>query len=225
MKDSNHKFGTNHNPKIVPRIELFSDAVFAIAITLLIINCIEARHHTKIHKEPLFDALYHLWPIFMGYAMGFFSILICWINHYFIFKHIKTFNSALLWFNGFVLFTVTFIPFPTAIVSDHIASDAHSALLLCGGMYFLMAFAYYMLWQCARKGKLINPTISKLKIRSLTFVYRFGIAYTSFALVVSWYSLSLGITLYVLLFLIFGFPKKLSDLIIKLKLIKPNSRK
>jgi uncharacterized membrane protein len=103
------------NEKDSSRIEAFSDGVFAIAITLLVLDLIQIPHGSG--GENLIQVYLRHWERFLAFAIGFCTILVCWINHHHMFCYIRRFDNRFLWINGFLLFLVTFIPFPTAILA------------------------------------------------------------------------------------------------------------
>src|SRR3954453_13025091 len=92
------------NLKETTRIEAFSDAVFAIAITLLIL---EIHVPVTNDTETFLHSLLHEWTSFLALLIGFFTILVCWINHHYMFSMIHKSNSVLLLLNGFKLLVVT----------------------------------------------------------------------------------------------------------------------
>src|SRR5215208_2258956 len=92
------------------RLETFSDGVFAIAITLLILEVIQILHTGS--REGLLQLLTGNWKSFLVFLIGFLTILICWINHHLVLSYVEKTDSKLFWFNGFVLLVVTVTPFP-----------------------------------------------------------------------------------------------------------------
>ncbi|MGQ0802973.1 MAG: TMEM175 family protein [Actinomycetota bacterium] len=128
------------------RLEAFSDGVFAIAITLLII---EIR---PPHSEPgrLAHDLADLWPAYASYAVSFAIIGIIWVNHHQMFDRIATVDRTLLFLNLGLLFTVAFLPFPTAVLADyirdgdnsHIAAALYSADMTAIGLAFIVTWWY-----------------------------------------------------------------------------------
>ena len=103
------------------RIEAFSDAVFAIAITLLIIE-IGVPHVGE--EGTLFESLVHLWPSYLGYATSFLVIGTVWANHHNRFRLIPRSDHILLFLNILFLMCVAFIPFPTALLAEYIREEA-----------------------------------------------------------------------------------------------------
>ena len=98
------------------RIEAFSDGVFAIAITLLVLDLKVPRDLPD--GQTLTGALLAQWPAYLAFASSFMTILIMWVNHHRIFTLVGRSDSRLLFFNGLLLMGVTVVPFPTALVAD-----------------------------------------------------------------------------------------------------------
>ncbi len=104
------------------RLEAFSDGVFAIAITLLILEIkVPAGPETQDHG--LWRALLERWPSYVGYVISFATIGIMWVNHHALFKYIRRVDRALLLANLLLLMTISFLPYPTAVLAEHL-SDA-----------------------------------------------------------------------------------------------------
>src|SRR6476661_5906430 len=114
MEEADYK---SKNANETARIEAFSDGVFAIAITLLILEI-----HVPAVKanETLMHSLLHEWESFLALFVGFFTLLTCWINHHYMFSVIRKCNSPLMLVNGFKLLVVTITPFATALLAKNI---------------------------------------------------------------------------------------------------------
>jgi len=105
------------------RIEAFSDGVFAIAITLLILE-LKVPPVSSIHSIPdLWNALYHLWPSYFAFTLSFGILLVSWVNHHYLFNVLDKSSRHFLYANGFLLFTITFMPFPTALLAEYIKTE------------------------------------------------------------------------------------------------------
>ena len=186
------------------RLEAFSDGVFAIAITLLVLELIQLLHSGSYEQLSL-SSLMH-WEPFAAFVIGFATILICWINHHHVFDYIEKTNSGLMWINGFVLFLITLTPLPTAILAALISTDAQTAFAIFGGNYVLIAIVSYAI--CAypyRKG-LIN-TDSREYFVYVKRTYEYSIIYTMIAFGMCFISVPVAVMLYVVLFIVFAFPK------------------
>ena len=102
------------------RIEAFSDGVFAIAITLLVLEL--KVPHLAGDAEPgaLAAALLKQWPSYLAFVTSFFTILIMWANHHAIFNLVHKTDAEFLFANGFLLLLVTVVPFPTALLAEYL---------------------------------------------------------------------------------------------------------
>jgi uncharacterized membrane protein len=128
------------------RLETFSDGVFAIAATLLILNVHAAGPH-------LGHALAHAWPSYAAYAVSFVTIGIMWVNHHGVFTQIGQVDRTFLMVNVFFLMAVAFVPFPTALVADHLHDDGLEAAALAYGFTLTFtAVMYSVLWFYASTG-------------------------------------------------------------------------
>jgi len=164
------------NEKETTRVEAFSDGVFAIAITLLVLEIKVPKIDIHMTNRQLFTSLVNLWPSYFAFLLSFAAVLIMWINHHGFFKYLKTINSKFLYANGFLLLMVTFIPFPTAVLAEHINSPAAnvSAAFYCGAMV-LVSVAYNVLWfTTAYKRALVKDEISDALILKIRNAYWFG---------------------------------------------------
>ena len=104
------------------RLEAFSDGVFAIAITLLILE-IKVPHA----EHGLWAGLAALWPSYAAFALSFIVILIMWVSHHELMHMIHRVTYPILFVNGLLLLTVTFVPFPTAVLAEHLNTPAASS--------------------------------------------------------------------------------------------------
>src|SRR5690242_9052619 len=93
------------------RINSFSDAVFAIIITIMIL---ELKHPSA----ATFKALFAAWPVWVSYVVSYIFIAIVWINHHYVLKHASTATLRLMWVNFAHLFSVSLIPFLTDWIAE-----------------------------------------------------------------------------------------------------------
>ena len=116
------------------RLETFSDGVFAIAATLLILEI-------KLPEggQSLTHQLLHLWPSYSAYAVSFLTIGIMWINHHTLFRQVGRVDRTFLAINVIFLMVIAFIPFPTHVLAAHLHQDAKAAALFYGLTNIAMA--------------------------------------------------------------------------------------
>jgi uncharacterized membrane protein len=122
------------------RVEAFSDGIFAIAATLLILN-------VQLPQAPsagLAQELLKLWPSYIAYAASFITIGVMWMNHHALFARVSRIDRPLLMLNLFMLGVIAFLPFPTQVLGTHIGvpGDATPAALLYAITGILIAFGY-----------------------------------------------------------------------------------
>ena len=100
------------------RVEAFSDGIFGIAMTLLILEfqVPHVPHGDVDGRRALLHALLGLWPSGVAFVLSFGTVLIMWVNHHGLFKHAHHADNRLFFANGFLLLIVTFLPFPTAVL-------------------------------------------------------------------------------------------------------------
>lgn len=211
---NNVKEPIENAPKATSRLEFFSDGVFAIAITLLVLELIQILHLQN--GEGLLKSILHHWEPFLAFFMGFSTILVCWINHNHVFEYIKKTDSKLPWVNGLVLLLITFTPFPTAVLAEYLEKEGKFALAIFGFNYFMMAIASYWLCAYSYKKSLIDDH-HRAFFHCIKLTYAYSIVYTFLAFLVCFISIPLAIFLYLLLFYVFAFPKEFAIKLLKRK--------
>jgi uncharacterized membrane protein len=171
------------------RIEGFSDAVFAIAITLLVLDLHLPEAHVIQKGNDLLFFMKNQWPMFLAFILSFFSIFIMWVNHHKIFKQIYSRNSAIMFANGLILFLVSTVSYPTAILARYFNGEASSvAVAMYTGIFVLINFAYNLLWFLAsRNKKLLRPGITDSAIKKIRNNYLFGFPIYIIALIFSFW--------------------------------------
>jgi uncharacterized membrane protein len=147
------------------RVEAFSDGVFAIAATLLVLE-IGVRATGGAH---LGDELTRIWPSYLAYVTSFVTIGIIWINHHYNMRAIDHVDRPFLFINLLLLLDVAFIPFPTRLVADFLHRDGERpAVIAYTATLLLMAVLYTIWWRYARTGRrLIAPTVSEDELRAI----------------------------------------------------------
>lgn len=128
------------------RIESFSDGVFAIAMTLLVLE-IKVPSHEAVTQHGLAPLLAALWPSYLAFLTSFITILVMWVKHHWMFTLIHRSDHAFLYWNGLLLFCVTFLPFPTALLADFLLDPAGKvAANLYTGTVLAISLAFRGLW-------------------------------------------------------------------------------
>jgi uncharacterized membrane protein len=172
------------------RLEAFSDGVFAIAATLLILD---------VRLPPgggVTHGLLHIWPSYVAYALAFVTIGIMWINHHNVFRQIDRVDRTFLTINIFFLMVIAFVPFPTRVLAEHLLHDARPAAFAYGLTMTVMAAMYGTLWFYAATGRrLIAPDADQRMISGISRSFRPGVPIyalaTLSALLSSWLAVGL----------------------------------
>jgi uncharacterized membrane protein len=172
------------------RLETFSDGVFAIAATLLILDVKLPEDGSVAH------GFLHIWPSYAGYALGFVTIGIMWINHHTVFACIDRVDRTFLTINVLFLMLIAFVPFPTRVLAEHLQHDAKAAAFVYGLTMVLMAILYNTLWFYAAVGRrLIAADADPRTVTGITRAFIPGVPIyaiaTLSALLSSWLSAGL----------------------------------
>jgi uncharacterized membrane protein len=174
------------------RIVNLSDGVFAIAITLLILDIRVPDIPENMVSSQLPTALLSLWPNYLGYFLSFVGISVFWMIHHSIFRPIRAYDRTLLYLNFLFLMVVAFVPFPTSLLGeygDHQLPVAIYAATLAVGRLLLTAIH----WYSTRNDRLLEDTqdpatVRFFLIRGLTIPALF-----LFSIVISFFSVSAAI--------------------------------
>lgn len=130
------------------RLEAFSDGVFAIAITLLVLD-LKVPHLPGV---PLGRELASVWPSYVSFLASFATIGIMWLNHHRLFCLIGRVDQGLLVSNALLLLGVTVVPFPTSLLSAYLGGpDARTAAMVYAGTFLYIALAFNVLWRHASR--------------------------------------------------------------------------
>jgi uncharacterized membrane protein len=190
--------------KSLARLEMFSDGVFAIAITLLVLE-IKVPPINSIHSvKDLVNALVHLWPSYFAFVYSFGGILIQWILHHNTFNQMNKTSRTFLYTNGFLLFTVVFFPFPTALLAEYVNTEfAMPAIVFYAMASVVNSLAWFFFIRSITKPKrLLNDAFSSVEYNKLKTSNRLAlIIYAFTALLAIWFpytALIISVALWVL---------------------------
>ena len=169
------------------RIEAFSDGVYAIAITLLVL---ELKVRPGLSAAGLRAALLDQWPSYHAFLVGFLTIGLMWVHHHRLFSLLRRSSDGLLVLNGLHLLTVTVVPFPTALVADYLGRDGGTlAVAVFTGWAVVMAAVSRLLWRYAisarRRPSLLRVAHDGPEVRAVEAKYRLGPLWYVFAFALS----------------------------------------
>lgn len=198
------------NEKETGRVEAFSDGVFAIAVTLLVLDIKVPRIHDLPAGERLLPALLQQWPTYLAYITSFLTILIMWINHHKLFNEIRRCDHWFLVINGLLLMVVSVVPFPTALLAEYIRQpDAKLAAAIYSGVYVLIALLFNLLWRYASANdRLLRHNKDLHFIANINRQYAFGPLLYLIAFVLAFLNVTASVGMCLLLAIFFALPTK-----------------
>ncbi|WP_433245703.1 TMEM175 family protein [Streptosporangium sp. CA-135522] len=188
------------------RVEAFSDGVFAIAITLLVLE-IRLPEEPRSHAH-LWEALWGLWPSYLAYVVTFLLIGMIWMNHHRMFNHIRRVDGMLLALNLLLLMDVAFLPFPTHVLAEAItagegasaAAVFYGAILVIGGLFFNGLW-----WYASSRHRHLGDGITPAEARALRIRWGVGPLLYLVATAVGVFSAIASLCLYVFLLAFYFF--------------------
>jgi uncharacterized membrane protein len=132
------------------RIESFSDGVFAIALTLLVIDLKEPPLRDHHSVAEVWFSLKNLGPAFFAFLLSFGIILISWVNHHSVLMLVDKTSPKFVYANGLLLLTIVFMPFPTAFLAEYIWTDlAAPAVVLYSFVNLMQSVAWTIMMRSA----------------------------------------------------------------------------
>ncbi len=148
------------------RLEAFSDGVFAVAITLLVLGL-----HVQAKQGHLAHALGSEWPHYATYVVSFLTIGIIWMNHHAQFERIVRADRTLMLLNLVLLMFVTLIPFPTGLLAGHLSapSDQHVAAAVYAGTLLAMSVTFFATYLWSTHAGLFTE---RIKERHVSYLIR-----------------------------------------------------
>ncbi len=168
------------------RLEAFSDGVFAIAATLLVLA------FTATADKTLGSQLLHAWPTYLAYATSFLTIGIIWMNHHFCVETMARADRTLMFLNLVLLMTVGFLPFPTRLVAESFQNGQggeQPAVLAYSATFVLMAVIYNVWWRYASRGRrLIRDDVPDSAVRAITRAFNPGVPMYAVTFLVAFWS-------------------------------------
>ena len=149
------------------RLLFFSDAVFAIAITLLAIELRLPEIAGELAAQELPVAVKHMWPQFISFTISFLVIALFWTSHHRLFGIIQRHDHRLIWLNMLMLFGLAFLPFPTAMLGKY--GDTRYATIFYAVTVGMIGVVWAGLWVYASRGhRLLDPHYPATDIRHIT---------------------------------------------------------
>ncbi len=187
------------------RVEAFSDGVFAIAITLLILEI-------KVPQAPdaigLWHALGHQWPSYVGYLVSFLVIGVMWVNHHSVFTYIARVDRPLIFLNILLLLVVVIVPWSTGVLAqnlrtpgaDHVAAAVYGLVMVAHALTFTIFWRYV-----TRTGHCFDERVDKAAARATVARFSLGLLVYPGTVALAFVSAPLALAVHGLLALYYGF--------------------
>jgi len=191
------------------RLEAFSDGVFAVAITLLVLNIQPPPTPDLLIDPALLAYLSKQLPALLAFVTSFATIGIMWINHHRLFGHIKRTDNILLMLNLLLLLVIVFIPFPTALVAQQYAAhpEMHLAAAIYSGTSVILAICFNLLWRYASyHNRLLGKNADTRAVMAISRQYLFGPLLYLIAFGLAWINTPASIIFNLILALFFALP-------------------
>jgi uncharacterized membrane protein len=193
-----------YNHRTTDRLEYFSDAVLAIAATLLATELPKPEAGTDLLGEILKN-----WPHYAAFAASFLFICVAWSNHHNMFIYIKKTDQYLLILHILFLMFVTLQSFTTGLLARHVGKpDERTAALIYHTILVLMTVLYNCVWWYAtRKKGLLEENTDPALVKLLTREYVIAPVLHSVALIISIWNVAFSIIPILLLYIYFALPR------------------
>ncbi|NGN66992.1 DUF1211 domain-containing protein [Streptomyces sp. A7024] len=179
------------------RVEAFSDGVFAIVITILVLE-IKVPEHSGSH---LWQELADQWPHYAAYVVSFLVIGVMWVNHHTIFQHLRRVDRPLLYLNLLVLMVVSVIPWTTAVLAEYLTDDAAGtdAAVLYSAWTVVYAVAFSVFWWYVTRADLFDERVDRDAARGTRFRFALGVLVYPVALGISFFSAPVALAAHALI--------------------------
>ena len=166
------------------RLEAFSDGVFAIAATLIVLE-----FTVGADVKNLDHALLDLWPAYLAYVTSFVTIGIIWMNHHFCVEAVARADRTLMFLNVLLLLTIAFLPFPTRLVADYLNKPGEQAAVYAyDATFVLMSILFNLWWRYASRGRrLVDERTPDAALRAIDRAFAPGVPlYAAAFLIAIW---------------------------------------
>jgi uncharacterized membrane protein len=171
------------------RIEAFSDGIFSIAATLLVLELKPPAAHT-----PFWHGIAAQWPGYASFLLSFLFIGIMWINHHRLFSHVRRSNDMLMLTNLLLLLGVVWIPYPTSLMAQAVNNgNIRDAAILYNGSYLALALLFNLQLSTTIRHGLVDREYAAL--RQIRQSYTAGPLIYAICFAVTWWSVPVSLAL------------------------------
>lgn len=191
------------------RIEMFSDGVFAIIVTLLVLDLKVPSLVQNASVSITIAALFNELPQFLSFAMSFVIVCIFWVNHHEFFSALRGADRQFLWLNNMLLFWLCFIPFPTAFIGRYPTNLV--AVMLFGIVLFFAASSFsLMTYYVFFKSNLLDEHIKSKERKKAQKISYFGITLYALSVLLAPVSIYISLFIFCIVPIYYFIPRKFS---------------
>jgi uncharacterized membrane protein len=190
------------------RMEAFSDGVFAIIITLLVLD-LRVPRVTELHGGSLGATLFDQWPTYVAFTISFLQVGVVWANHHTMFHYIIRTDHKLLVYNLLLLLGVAVLPFTTALLAEYIRGDdgqRRLAAQIYSGALMAVGVAFNAIWQHALAARLVHPRADPHRLYALRRHWLLVPALYATAFALAFVDVYVSIAMYLVLLLYYALP-------------------
>lgn len=191
------------------RLEMFSDGVFAIAITLLILEIKIPEHEEVVKAGGLYKYLIELWPNYFSYILGFISLGTYWTNHHWLFSFVKKTNHVFNMLNVLFLMTIAFLPFPIALLGDFVMDPVYKNAAIttyCIGSLLPVFTVFLVCLYAVHNHRLVDPKLSNRFINFFMLKLFTGFVMICISVGLSFHYPLFSLSIIVFLYIIYLYP-------------------
>jgi uncharacterized membrane protein len=189
------------------RIEAFSDGVFAIVVTLLVLEIKVPHFEEGATSMEILRELIHMAPKFTGYIVSFLVVAIFWVNHHQLFHSLDRTDRKLLWLNNLLLFWISFIPFPTAFLGEYPMQPV--PVIFYGAVLLFASVSFNLILRHGVKFGLFHDSISKEVLAQGVKRGMFGPAIYLISILLAFVSVYISLVMFVLVPIFYFVPQKI----------------
>jgi uncharacterized membrane protein len=190
------------------RIEAFSDSVFAIIITLLVLE-MHVPRHDALHGVALGEALWHQWPVYIAVILSFLQVGVVWANHHAMFHYIRRTDHRLLVYNLLLLLCAAMLPFTSALLAEYARGteeEMRLAALIYSGLLGVCGVFFSIVWQHALNAKLVKPHANLHRLRALRLHWMLVPVFYGIAFGLAFVNARVSLVMYVILLVYYALP-------------------
>jgi uncharacterized membrane protein len=190
------------------RIEAFSDGVFAIIITLLVLD-LHVPRRSELHGTSLAAALLHQWPTYVAFLLSFLQVGVVWANHHAMFHYIRRTDHALLVYNLLLLMCAAVLPFTTALLSEYARGSEEErrlAALIYSGALGTCGVFFSVVWQHALQAGLVDPRADPYRLLALRQHWLFVPLLYGVAFALAFVNARISLAIYLVLLFYYALP-------------------